>query len=41
MEYSAKAFQYSQEAHQVSGSSISGIEKTPRTAPAKRSKNKK
>jgi len=35
MEYSAKAYRYSQEAHQKSGGSSSETEKTPPAVPAK------
>jgi hypothetical protein len=38
MEYSAKAYQYSQEAHQKSGGSFSETGKTARTEPVKRAK---
>jgi hypothetical protein len=36
MEYSAKAYQYAQEAHQKSGSAFSGTGKTARSGPVKR-----
>jgi len=35
MEYSAKAYRYSQEAHQKSGGSVSETEKTPPAEPVK------